>query len=211
MPTAVTEVVKSLNQAESLFGLQRAVTPNFFSEWQSPLPTLTPGEEATLDRIKTSYLHNSADGPVSESTINLLLVSPLLYLSGLCDPPFKLRGEVPVEIRVEEGEQILNGRIDALVLRDRFWLVLAESKQAKLSFSMAIPQALTYMMGSLNETEPLFGVVTNGDGFLFIKLIKQPQPTYALSDDFSLFRQGQNELYSVLRVFKHIRQVVGQS
>lgn len=40
------------------------------------LPSLTPREEASLDRAKTSYLHNSADGPLSESTINLLLVSP---------------------------------------------------------------------------------------------------------------------------------------
>ena len=89
-------------------------------------------------------------------------MSPLLYLSGLCDPPFKVRGEVPIEIQVEEGGEVLSGRIDALVLRDRFWLLLAESKQTRLSFSVAIPQALTYMMGSANQTDPLFGVVTNG-------------------------------------------------
>ena len=210
MSTAVTEAVKSLNQAESRFSLQRALSSDFFPEWQRNLPILTPGEEAALDRIKTSYLHNSADGPLSESTINLLLVSPLLYLSGFCDPPFKLRGEVPIEIQVEDAGQVLSGRIDALVLHDRFWLVLAESKQTKLSFSMAIPQALTYMMGSPNETAPLFGVVTNGDGFLFLKLVKQPQPTYALSDDFSLFRQAQNELYPVLKILKRIGQLVSE-
>jgi hypothetical protein len=66
------------------------------------------------------------------------------------------------------------------------------------------------MMGSPNETDPLFGVVTNRDGFLFLKLVKQPQPTYALSDDFSLFRQSQNELYPVLKIFKRIGQRVGQ-
>lgn len=136
-------------------------------------------------------------------------MSPLLYLSGLCDPPFKLRGEVPVEIQVEDAGQILSGRIDALVLHDRFWLVRAESKQARLSFPMAIPQALTYMMGSPNQIDPLFGVVTNGDAFLFLKLVKQPQPIYALSDDFSLFRQSQNELYPVLKIFKRIGQLVG--
>jgi hypothetical protein len=53
-----------------------------------------------------------------------------------------LRGEVPVNVVLTEFEQILNGRIDALVLQDQCWLVLAESKQAKLSYSMAIPQAL---------------------------------------------------------------------
>jgi hypothetical protein len=208
MPTAITEVIKSLNQAEAMFGLRRSLTPDFFAEWQSNLPPLTPGEEAALDRIKTSYLHNSADGPLSESTINLLLVSPLLYLSGLCDPPFKLRGEAPVDVRVEEGEQTLSGRIDALTLQERFWWVLAEPEQAKLSFSMAIPQALAYMTAGPNGSEPLFGLVTNGDGFLFIKLVQQPQPTYGFSDDFSLFRQSRNDLYSVLKILKRIGQMV---
>jgi hypothetical protein len=65
-----------------------------------------------------------------------------------------------------------------------------------------------YMMGSPNHAEPLFGVVTNGDGFLFVKLVKSPQPTYALSDDFSLFNQAHNELYYVLKIFKRIGQQV---
>ncbi|UZQ54614.1 hypothetical protein OOK60_00620 [Trichothermofontia sichuanensis B231] len=54
-PTAVTAVVKSLNQAEQLFGLSRTTDWRFFPEWQSPNVGLTPGEEAALDRIKTSY------------------------------------------------------------------------------------------------------------------------------------------------------------
>lgn len=193
-----------------MFGLTRSRSASFFTEWHTHLPDLTAGEEAALDRIKTSYLHNSADGPLSESTINLLLVSPLLYLSGFCDPPFKLRGEVTVDIAVEESGQTLRGRIDALVLQERFWLLLAESKQTKLSFSIVIPQLLTYMMGYAHDTSPLFGMVTNGDGCLFIKLLKQPQPTYALSDDFSLFRQSRNELYPVLQILQRIGKSLGQ-
>ena len=99
MPTiAVTEAVKSINQVELLFGLSRASNVNFFSEWTENLPELAAAEEASLDRIKKSYLYNSADGPVAESTVNLLLVSPLLYLAGFCDPLFKIRGEMTVEI-----------------------------------------------------------------------------------------------------------------
>ena len=206
MVTAVTEVIQSLHQAEALFGLGRTTDLRFFSEWRQGLPTLVPGEEAALDRIKTSYLYNSADGPLTESTVNLLLVSPLLYLSGLCDPPFKLRGESSVTIEIEESDSLLQGRVDALVLQDRLWLFLAESKQTKLSFSVAIPQALAYMVGSPNQGEPVFGLVTNGDGFLFIKLAKEPTLTYDLSDDFSLFRQSRNELYEVLKILKAIAQ-----
>ncbi|MGC1244944.1 MAG: restriction endonuclease subunit R [Spirulinaceae cyanobacterium] len=201
---AVTEAIKSLNQAETQLGLSRASDWQFFFEWRQQLPNLTPGEEASLDRIKASYLYNSADGPLTESTINLLLVSPLLYLAGLCDPPFKLRGEAGVNLTVEDEEVTYRGRIDALVLQDNFWLLLVESKQAKFSFSLAIPQALTYMMGSPNTEKPIFGLVTNGDGFLFLKLHKKPQPLYALSDDFSLFRQSHNELYDVLKILKRV-------
>jgi hypothetical protein len=116
MVTAVTKVIQSLHQAEAMFGLSRATDLRFFSEWRQGLQTLTPGEEATLDRIKTSYLYNGADGPLTESTVNLLLVSPLLYLSGLCDPPFKLRGESSVTVEVNEADGPLQGRIDVLSL-----------------------------------------------------------------------------------------------
>lgn len=202
----MTAVVKSLNQAEQLFGLSRTTDLRFFPEWQSPSIELTPGEEAALDRIKTSYLYNSADGPLTESTINLLLISPLLYLSGFCDPPFKLRGEESIEIQVGEDENVLKGRLDALVLQDRLWLVLAESKETKLSFSIAIPQTLAYMMASPNRDAPCFGLVTNGDGFLFIKLVKQPRPLYDLSDDFSLFKRSHNDLYTILKILKNLQQ-----
>lgn len=202
---AITEAVKSISQAESLFGLSRSVNPGFFTEWQEGLPALTAGEEAACDRIKASYLYNGAEGPLSESTVNLLLVSPLLYLSGFCDPPFKIRGEAPTEIAADEGETTLRGRIDALVLQERVWLALIESKQAKFSFPMAIPQTLAYLRSSPQNDHPLFGMVTNGDGFMFIKLKKQPRPVYAFSDDFSLFKQSENQLYSVLRILKNLR------
>lgn len=110
MPTlAVTEAVKSINQAESMFGLHRATETHFFPEWTENLPQLTAAEEASLERAKNSYLYNSADGPVAESTLNLLLVSPLLYLAGFCDPPFKIRGEMTVEITAQENGTTLSG------------------------------------------------------------------------------------------------------
>lgn len=203
---AVTEAITSIKQAEEQFGLVRSREPQFFPEWQTGLAKLTPGEEASCDRIKRSYEHNSAEGPLTESTINLLLVSPLLYLSNLCDPPFKLRAEATVDITAKEGALILRGRIDALTLQDQLWIVLVESKQAKFSFSSAIPQALAYMIASPQSERPVYAMVTNGDAFLFIKLVKAPIPTYALSDDFSLFHQSQNQLYKVLQILKVLKQ-----
>ena len=200
---AVTEAVKSISQAESMFGLSRTFNPRFFTEWQEQLPALTASEEATCDRIKASYLYNSAEGPLLESTVNLLLISPLLYLSGFCDPPFKIRGEVPTTISASEGTTTLRGRIDALVLQEQIWLALVESEQAKFSFPMAIPQTLAYLTSAPQRDQPLFGMVTNGDGFMFVKLDPQ-QSVYAFSDDFSLFKQSENQLYSVLKILKNL-------
>lgn len=205
---AITEAVKSVNQAEARFGLTRSLDPQFFSELQENLPMLSATEESMLDRVKASYLYNSADGALTESTVNLLVTSPLLYQSGFCEPPFKVRGENSIEISVEEGETKLTGRIDALVLQNQFWLILVESKQSKFSFSVAIPQALDYMMANPHPNRPLFSLVTNGDGFLFIKLIQQPNPIYALSDDFSMFTQSRNELYDVLKILKRLGNTI---
>jgi hypothetical protein len=205
---AVTEAITSINEAESRFKFNRITDLQFFSEWQENLPELTQAEQQTLDRIKNSYLYNSADGAMTEATVNLLLVSPLLYLAGFCDPPYKLRGEKSVEISVEERDEIYRGRIDALVLQNQFWLTLVESKQTKFSFSVAIPQALAYMMANPHPEQPSFGLVTNGDSFLFIKLVKEPVAQYDLSTDFSIFARPQNELYEVLRVMKRIGTLI---
>ncbi len=205
---AVTEAITSINEAESRFNFSRNSDLQFFSEWQENLPELTQAERQTLDRIKNSYLYNSADGAMTEATVNLLLVSPLLYLAGFCDPPYKLRGEKSVEIAVEERDEIYRGRIDALVLQNQFWLTLVESKQTKFSFSVAIPQALAYMMANPHSARSTFGLVTNGDSFLFIKLVKEPVAQYDLSTDFSIFARPQNELYEVLRVMKRIGALI---
>jgi predicted type IV restriction endonuclease len=205
---AVTEAITSINEAESRFNLSRNSDLQFFSEWQENLPELTQAERQTLDRIKNSYLYNSADGAMTEATVNLLLVSPLLYLAGFCDPPYKLRGEKSVEIAVEERDETYRGRIDALVLQNQFWLTLVESKQTKFSFSVAIPQALAYMMANPHSARSTFGLVTNGDSFLFIKLVKEPVAQYDLSTDFSIFARPQNELYEVLRVMKRIGALI---
>jgi hypothetical protein len=134
--------------------------------------------------------------------------SELLYLAGFCDPPYKLKGEKSVEFTVEERDETYRGRIDALVLKNQFWLTLIESKQTKLSFSFAIPQALAYMMANPHPTQPSFGLVTNGDNFLFLKLIQEPVGYYDLSTDFSIFARPHNELYNVLQIMKRIGTLI---
>ena len=51
-----------------------------------------------------------------------------------------------------------------------------------------------------------FGLVTNGDDIFFVKLIRQPQPRYAVSRVFSPSTSKQ-ELYGVLQILKRIARI----
>jgi hypothetical protein len=202
---AVTDVITTLNQAEAQFNLRRASELRFFPEWFENLPELDEQERQTLDRIKTTYLYQRADGVLAEGVVNLLLTSPLLYLAGLCDPPFKLRAEVSVKIELDDGDTMIQGRLDTLVLQNSLWIVVVESKRTTFPCPDAIPQALAYMMANPNSDLPSFGLVTNGDQFIFVKSAKYPSLQYDFSDDFSLFGRRHNELWDVLRILKRLK------
>ncbi len=66
------------------------------------------------------------------------------------------------------------------------------------------------MMGSSLEM-PVFGMVTNGKDFYYIKLSQQGARQYDLSDKFTLSKRRSNELYEVLRVMKRIAGLLTQT
>jgi hypothetical protein len=198
---AVTDSIKSFTDVESRFSLSRSLDREFLWEWESKFDDLTEFEKVTLDRIKQSYLRHVVEGFLSEGMVNLLVVSPLLFLAGFLDAPFSLRTEQSVEISARDGDITYQGRIDALVFSGNLWVVLVEAKRSSFSFLVAAPQAIAYMMASPNADLPTYALVTNGDHFMFVK---QQGSQYDLSDDFSLFRRSQNELYAVLQILKSL-------
>lgn len=204
---AITKVITTLNEAEAKFNLRRTEDEQFFTEWFEDLPQITDLERTSLDRIKGRYRYHRNDGPLAEGAVNLIVVSPLLELAGFYDPPFKIRAEESVEIAIETEEEILRGRIDFLVIQNRFWVVVVESKRAGFDPELAIPQTLAYMMSSPHSDRPVYGMVTNGSEFFFIKLTQQGIPQYDISDVFSLLPR-QNKLYEVLRTLKRISQLI---
>lgn len=207
---AIEENITTLNQVQDKFNLEPALDEQFFTEWFEGLPELTDGEKASLDRVKQRYFYHRADGPLAEGTVDLVVLSPLLDLAGFYDFPFKIRSEQTVQIAIEDTNEIYRGRIDVLVLQNQFWVAVIDSKRTTFSFSVAIPQTLTYMIASPHPNKPTFGMATNGETFIFIKLSKQGEAQYALSDDFSLYRR-RNELYDVLRVLKRIGGAIAQT
>ncbi|MBD2197412.1 MULTISPECIES: type I restriction endonuclease [Calothrix] len=205
--TAITEAITTLKDAEIRFNVTRNESEEFFTEWFTELPEITESEKASLDVLRRRYLYHRGEGDLLEGTVMLLVVSPLLALAGFYDPPFKIQAEASVELVLNDGEEILRGRIDVLVLQNQFWVLVLESKKTTLSAWSAIPQALAYLMANHHPNKPVFAMVTNGDDVLFIKLTQNPTPQYDLSRVFALFTSNR-ELYAILQILKRITHAI---
>jgi hypothetical protein len=200
----------SMGQLKQRFALEQATTDQFFPEWHQDLPALTAAEIAVLEKSYRRYLRHREQGELSEGTVQLLLIAPLLELAGFYDEPFWVTTEPTVEIEVEDQDEILRGRIDTLVVQRNFWVLVVESKRS-INFSAALPQAIAYMLGNPHPERPSYGMATDGDLFMFIKVQHQNPVQYDFSDPFSLFVVRQNRLGDILRVLKRLAEVVAAS
>ncbi|MBH8565820.1 type I restriction endonuclease subunit R [Nostoc sp. CENA67] len=202
----ITKAITNLNEAHAKFNLSQTADNNFFTEWFEHLPLLTDSEKESLNRLKNRYLYYAADGAITEGTVNVIILSPLLELMGLCDPPFKIRSEQLVKVEIENGgeeESLLKGFIDTLMVQNRLWVVLIESKRYGFSVMQALPQTLAYMMANPNLEIPVFSMISNGEDYIFVKLLQQVRQ-YALSNKLTLSNPQKNELYEVIQVIKRI-------
>ncbi len=197
----------TLYDLEQRFQLQQTEDLSFFSEWQGDLPELTNAEQHRLERVR-AVVANLERRSVLENTVKLAVVAPLLDLSGLFLPPFYVSTEDSVEIEATDASFLVRGRIDILVLKDRLWVLVIESKRAEFSPKLGIPQVLSYMMAVPQQNFPLYGLVTNGTDFVFLKLLFQEVPRYARSRQFIL---GQDhDLERVLQILKRLAEIVGE-
>lgn len=139
--------------------------------------------------------------------VNVLMVSPLLELAGFYDLPLRMRSEVPVLRETQHRGDTLRGRIDFLVIHQRFGQAILESKDTTYDVSVALPQTLAYMAGAkaIATTElPVYGLATNGSQFNFLKVQRQGEHrVYALSEEFSL-RSRPDPLGKVLLILREL-------
>ncbi len=192
---------------EERFSLQLAEDEAFFTEWFENLPEITDLEKQDLDKVKLHFLRLVRPPPLSEETVKLVVLSPLLNLAGFYDEPFYIRGEQSIEISAEDEGEIIRGKIDILVIQEQLWILVIESKRSSFSLLETVPQALVYMLANPSQDKATFGLVTNGSDFIFLKLTKQNQPKYATSDQFTLLKR-KNELYQVLSILKNLSQIL---
>ena len=189
----------TLEQLRTQFGLELVQTAEFFPEWQTDLPEISSEEKALLNQIKDGYVNLRNYPPLLESTINITILSPLLFIGKFYLPPFHLRLEKSIEIETEDNQIIVRGRIDILLLNENVWLMVIESKRLTYSVEVGLDQILSYMLGT--PQEKVYGMITTGESFIFLKLVKGNPPRYATSDIFHLRNRG-NQLEQVLQILK---------
>ncbi|MEB3281164.1 MAG: restriction endonuclease subunit R [Lyngbya sp.] len=182
------------------FNLQRSEDEQFFREWSQNLPEISSEDCLRLDKIINRYFYQLEEGMILEEGVKMMIVSPLLEIAGFYDPPYKMKFESSVELAIDNQGEILAGRIDALVIHHQLWVWVLEAKRTAFSLGLGIPQALAYMLCNPNLNQPTYGLLTSGDNFIFIKLIQEENPVYALSKQFTLFNSG--ELYEVLKILR---------
>ena len=176
---------------------------DFFLEWQSDLPIVTPAQKSDLDVVKQGYL-NLLDYPsLLESAVQVAVLGPMMFLGRFFLPPFHVRGEKSIKIENEDHGVKVTGKLDILLLRDNFWVMAIESKRSEFSLEAGRAQILSYMLANPDADRPSYGLVTSGGSFTFLKLTRGEINHYSLSRIFEAINPG-NELYDVFAILKKI-------
>jgi hypothetical protein len=193
----------TLSDLEDRYGLSLNSQADFFPEWVKDLPPLAEAEQRLLDRVKTNFANLLKTPPLLENSVKMVVLSPLLDLAGFYQEPFRIESEPSIEVTTTDAGEVIRGRIDVLVLQGQLWVLVLESKRSDFAVNVAIAQTLACMMGDPENSHPSFGLISNGNEFLFLKVLKTPQPIYAHSRLFSLLNPG-NDLYGVLQILKNL-------
>ncbi|NEO71291.1 type I restriction enzyme HsdR N-terminal domain-containing protein [Moorena sp. SIO3H5] len=196
---AIEKTISSFQVLHERLGLSRATDESFFSEWQVSSIEILDDDKSFLDRLRQRYYYYYNAGLLTEGTVLLSIVAPLLERLEFHEPPFFVQSEVPISLEVEEHNEVYRGRIDVLVIRGLVWILTVEAKRSKFAADIALPQCLAYM--SAAPRQPSFGMVTNGSDFIFCKL---KDKVYDFSDAFSLLSR-QNKLYEVATILKKLK------
>ncbi|MGC9504584.1 restriction endonuclease subunit R [Baaleninema sp.] len=197
----------NLRELIETFHLELVEDEAFFSEWQTDLPELSDTEKQLLDKVKAGYLNLLNYPPLLEDVVRMSVLDPILFIGDFYLQPFYVRSEEPIEFLVEDEDTLVKGRIDTLVLKDKFWVMAIESKKASFSIEEGLAQLIAYMMGNPHPERPVYGLISTGGSFAFIKLLKSQAWQYAVSKVF-ITRNPGNELYTVLQILKHLSRLI---
>lgn len=210
----------SLRDLKETFGLLRDRSDPFFQHWLERVEGLSEYEHQALARLKQNYENIIETNPLEE-VVKLVVVAPLLDLAGFYQPPFSIRTEVSTKLVVPEGDRTFAGNIDVLVVQQRFWILVIESKQSRFDVMSGIPQALIYMLAqSLADRKSgtevtsdddcggsdRFGMVTNGREVVFLKLTPGQLLMQGNTKQTPIY--SQSAVYQVIETEKDLTQIL---
>ena len=215
MPLITQSKNLTLGEVQKTLNLREIEDLIFFEEYQDQPLELAENDRHFLDELRKD-LRQFQKYPRHEEIVKMFALAPVLRLAGLARDPFLPKAEHIIEIDLsyedrDEEAVIIRGRIDILVSHENLWVIVIETKRSSSSVLEALPQTLTYMMASQENSLPIYGLCTNGADFIFVKLVKGEVNQYALSDPFSIYRNAHNELYDVVSILKHLGAIVTQS
>jgi hypothetical protein len=172
--------------------------------WNLERSALSETEIQALAHITTNYNNQVRYLPLSEELVKMVVLSPLLDLAGFYGRNFRLITEEPIEILLQDEDELIKGRIDVLVVQEQLWILAIESKRVQLDVMAALPQLLFYLLNSPTQQPHTFGLMTNGREFVFAQMFKAEasSPHYCCSDAFSINRP--HEFQHVLSILKHL-------
>ncbi|MEA5469625.1 restriction endonuclease subunit R [Spirulina sp. 06S082] len=188
------------------FGIHFNRDENFFREWQENLPEITNLQKQLLDQVQEGYFNLLEHPPLLEGVVKMAILDPILFIGGFFLDPFYVKSEQSIDIAIEDEDVLVRGRIDSLVLKENFWVMVIESKKFAFSTEEGLAQLLVYMLANPHPEKQTYGMVTTGGSFLFVKLLKTNVPQYATSRLFGIRNAG--DLYEVLRILKRLTQIV---
>ncbi|BAZ29885.1 type I restriction enzyme R protein N terminus [Cylindrospermum sp. NIES-4074] len=152
------------------FNIELVLDNQFFREWQEDLPEITDLDKQLLDKVKTGYFNLLNYPPLLEDVVRMAIVDPILFIGDFYLAPFYVKSEEPIDIAVPDEDVIIKGRMDTLVLQNRLWVMIIESKKASFSIEEGLAQILAYMLGNPYVDQPSFGMIATGSEFIFVKL-----------------------------------------
>ncbi|BAZ16434.1 hypothetical protein NIES4071_83110 [Calothrix sp. NIES-4071] len=120
----------TLLKLETLFNIKLTRDKEFFREWQENLPELTELEKQQLDKIQAGYFNLLRYPPFLENIVKMAVLDPLLFIGDFYLSPYYVKSESKSEISALDEDTIIKGSLDVLVLKEQFWLMVIECKQA---------------------------------------------------------------------------------
>ena len=215
MPLITQAKNLTLGDVHSKLNLHKSRDAKFFHEWRDVDSALSEADRENLDQLKDD-LEDMQQHPTHEEIVKIFALGPILRLAGMAKYPFLPKAEYIIEIDLsyedkDEEAVIIRGRIDILISHENLWAIVIETKRSSSNVLEALPQTLSYMMASKENSLPIYGLCTNGTDFIFVKLIKSEINEYALSNPFSIYDQDSNKLYDVVSILKHLGAIVTQN